>query len=195
MAIICPQCSEIHFNVNGDASVTECRKCQASLTEPSGILPTLELEPSAPSEQKRVKSGTPFIVIGAGLLLVAVVLGSWGAYQYTSVLEAPAVVIPQKDANNPHPSQVRNLSTAAYKVDGKERYLYPGIRMVGAKFTVYYNPARPDDASEQRPWMPLFVAVVSFLLGLVSVVRGGFNFLVTRARESDFQKAMSSTRV
>lgn len=195
MAIICPQCSEIHFDTNGAAPPSHCRKCEADLNQAAGILPTLDIDENGKAEPFRIRTGKLFMVIGGVLIVLGVALGSWGAYRYNSVKETMAIVIEKKDAKGVDPSHVRETGTAVYKVGGKERYIYPGVRMLGVQFPVYYSPSNPDDANESRPWMHMFFAVVMFLLGSITLVRGVLNFLVARARESDLRKVMRTVRV
>lgn len=196
MAIICPECSEIHFETTSAPAPTHCRKCEADLNQVAGLLPYAAMNDFIPGPIVRTKTGLVRVAIGAGLLFVSCVCGWVGYHRFTSVKETTATVVSKKDARgNVSPSHVRNQATASYSVGGKDFFIYPGVRSLGAKFAVYYDPGNPAVADEQKPWMFFLFSALAFKIGLVVLIRGLFAFGIARAQESDLRKVMSVARV
>jgi hypothetical protein len=194
MAIICPQCGEIHFETGG-ATPTHCRKCETDLNQVAGILAPNSVDENAKPRPLTSKTGLGWITAGAVLIVASGLTAWWGVTKYNGVKETSAKVILKKEAKDVKPAQVREQATAVYSVGGREYYLYPGVRMLNTQFPVYYNPKDPADANETRPWMFLLVAGAAFLVGLIVLIRGLFRFMVARARESDLRKVMGLARV
>jgi hypothetical protein len=196
MAIVCPQCSEIHFETPGTAAVTHCRKCGSDVNGVIGLAPLVAADAAANGATKlRSREGLVRVYIGLVLLTTAGGLGWWGLTQYNGAKAATAVVIPagsgSADGKGPTKDQIRHPHTAVYTVGGKKYFQYPGVRQLNDTFEVYYQPGNPAQANEERPWLILGVSGVLFKIGLITLLLGLFKFSVARAREADRNKVMS----
>lgn len=193
MAIICPQCSEIHFEQPNAPPPTHCRKCESDLHGVAGLVPLHAADESARPTKPRTKEGLRLAMIGVGVIAAAGGLGWWGWDRYQTAKTATAVVVrADASAGGVKGGKVRDNATAVYKVGGSTYYQYPGIRKEGDKFEVYYQPGDPAAASEERPWLFLGAAGVLLKLGVLTLGRGLFRFTVARAREADRERTMNA---
>jgi hypothetical protein len=193
MAILCPQCGEIHFETTTSPAPTHCRRCESDLNGVAGYAPLLATDAAA-AAPPRTRTGAAWVV--AGLVLLGVAGGCWwlGVDRYTSAKKTTATVVSARasaaDGGGPSKGQTRGTVTATYTVNGRTYHQYPGVRGQGAAFDVYYLPGDPAGASEERPFAFLLAAAVLTKVGLIVLLRGVFQFSVARARESDYRRVM-----
>jgi hypothetical protein len=137
------------------------------------------------------------VILGVVVLVLAGVMWWWGGVRFTSAKKVEATVVPLESqsygGNGPKPGQIRHPHTATYTIQGKKYYQYPGVRQIGDKFTVYYLPDEPDSAQEEPPFAFLIAAGVLTKLGLLLLIRGLFQFSVSRAREADYRRTMGTS--
>ncbi len=193
MAIICAECGEIHFD--SGVAPTNCRKCEADLNQVAGYAPLLkELDEeqkaakAAPKPKRPWAAGAIPTLIGASILVASGIAFWIGWERYNTAKETTATIIPAKGKLDP--KVVRNDNTAIYSVNGKDYNMYPGVRVPGTSFKVYYSPTNPAAAAEERPWMTMLLSTFGFLIGSLFTASGLLKMGVARAREADQRLTM-----
>jgi hypothetical protein len=188
MAIICAECGEIHFD--SGVAPTHCRKCEADLNQVAGFAPMLrefdeekKAAKAAPKAAFKLGVGMLPAIVGASILLAAGIAFWVGWVRYDAAKETSATIVPVKGKMDP--KFVRNDNTATYTVGGKDYFMYPGVRVPGTAFKVYYPPTNPADASEERPWMLMLLSTFAFLIGCLFTASGLLKMVLARAREAD----------
>lgn len=193
MAIICAECGEIHFD--SGVAPTHCRKCEADLTQVAGFAPLLKefddeqkAAKAAPKPKRKWATGAIPTLVGVGILVASGVAFWVGLERYNAAKETTATIIPAKGKLDP--KVVRNDNTAVYTANGKEFNMYPGVRVPGTAFKVYYSPTNPANASEERPWLTMLFSGFGFLLGGLFTATGLLRMAVARAMEADRRLTM-----
>lgn len=205
MARLCPQCGEIHFATSANPLQSHCRKCNANLNEASGLMPGLKVDSAegqsadAPKPGKRrfkllmrqlgKMQGFKGIVLGVAVLISAAVMLFLGYSWHTRVKEVSAYVHVW-DKDTPKDAK-RDRLTATYHVGNKKYYQYPGLRVEGTSFTVYYLPEAPGTGYETKPFLWLLIGGLVAFVGMGILVFGTVRFVVGRAQVVDFQRTMT----
>lgn len=202
MARLCPQCGEIHFETTAAPMPTHCRKCEADLNEASGLLPRLQIEEQPPADgaakakpaprPKRkgpLPDGMRRIITGGAIILAAGVMLFLGYDWYSRVKQTTATV--SEGASDAPKWAKRDRLYATYTVGPKTYYQYPGVRMGGDTFPVYYLPEDPATGYEQRPFLWLLIGGKVMFIGLGVLAFGIMKFAVGRARAVDFERTMA----
>jgi hypothetical protein len=198
MAIICAECGEIHFD--SGVAPTRCRKCEADLTQVAGFAPLLK---EFDDEQKAAKNkkgekpprkpwaaGAIPTLVGVSILVASGAAFWVGLERYNAAKETTATIVPVRGKLDP--KVIRNDNTAVYTANGKEFNMYPGVRVPGTSFKVYYSPTNPANASEERPWLTMLFSGFGFLLGGLFTATGLLRMAVARARDADHRLTMQT---
>lgn len=205
MARLCPQCGEIHFETAANPLPAHCRKCNANLNEASGLMTGLpisdvgEEQTDAPKPPKRPfkqmmkqwskVQGFKGIVVGIVVLLAAAVMLFLGYDWHTRVKQVDAFVH-FTDKDTPKEAK-RDKLTATYHIGTKKYYQYPGLRVEGASFPVYYLPEAPGNGYETKPFLWLIIGGLVAFVGMGILVFGVVKFCVGRALAADYVKTMA----